>query len=130
MTEPSIDVLVNAFLKCRDNLARLKKAFEKEKKSHENAMEVIGNKLQELADAQGVDSFATPHGTAFKSKKDFIIVDDWDAALKHIIDADLKHMLTKKVTKTAAKEYMEANSNKLPPGLRYGSITEIKVRRK
>ena len=125
-----IGKLVEAFLKCRDSLSVLRRAFDKEEIRHKAAMEVIADKIGAMAAAQGVDSFKTSHGTAFKAKKEFVNVEDWDVALKYIVDNDLTHMLTKKVTKTASMEYRELNDNKLPPGLKYGSTTEIQVRRK
>ena len=130
MTDPKIDKLVGAYVKCRDSLAVIRKTFKEEEKRHKDAMDTMAGKLMELADAQGVESFATAHGTAFKKKKDFINVKDWTIALEFIIKGDLTHILTKSVAKAAAKEYMAENDNALPPGLEYGYVTEINVRRK
>jgi len=126
MKEQSVDSLVKQFVTLRDHRSGL----EKQKVQAKKAMDKIGLKIMELADAQGVTSFATPHGTAFKTTKDWIKVSNWDVVLDFIIDGDLKHLLPQSVKKAAVKEYMEENEGKLPPGLEYGEQVEIGVRRK
>lgn len=130
MTESNVDKLVGAYVKCRDGLAVIRADWKTEEARHKAALEVFANKIMELADAQGVESFKTKHGTAFKKKKDFIQVKDWPTALEFMVKKDLTHLLTKSVAKAAAKEYMAENDNTLPPGLEYGYITEINIRRK
>ena len=93
-------------------------------------MDVIGERIHQLAEEQGVNSFATEYGTAFKKSKDWVKVSNWDAALDFILANDLQHMLTRSVKKDAAKEFMAENNNSLPPGLEYGKLVEIAVRRK
>lgn len=124
-----IDRLVGAYINIRDDLNKLRAEFQEKEKEHKSAMKRVEAEILKLCHEQGVESFKTAHGTAFKKKKDFIKVENWDAALDYILTNDLKHMLTKSVQKTAAKEFMEENNNQLPPGLEYGAITEIGIRR-
>ena len=125
-----IDRLVGAYVKCRDHLKSLEKEFKEVKAKHKADMDTIAGHILKIAESQGVESFKTSHGTAFKNKKDFIKVSNWDVALDYILHNDLQHMLTKNVAKAAAKEYMAENNNTLPPGLDYGYTVEIAVRRK
>ena len=125
-----IDRLVGAYVACRDNLAKVRKDFKEVEDEHKSSMGVIETAIMELADAQGVESFKTKHGTAFKTKKDFISVENWPAALDFMIANDLTHLLTKSVGKATAKEYMEEHGGALPPGLKYGYIPTISIRRK
>ena len=125
-----IDKLVGAYVKMRDDLDAERKKFKALEKERKAQMTRVEDHILKLCYEQGVESFKTVHGTAFKKKKDFISVKNWDAALDFILANDLTHILTKSVAKAAAKEYMEANENRLPPGLEYGSITEIGIRRK
>jgi len=124
--ELNVDELVRQFVLLRDHRSTL----EKQKVTAKEAMDKIGFEIQKLADAQGVTSFATPHGTAFKSTKDWIKVNNWQLALDFIIDGDLRHLLPQSVKKAAVKEYMAENDNQLPPGLEHGEQVEISVRRK
>jgi len=122
----NIDDLVRMFVKIRDHRSKLKKEMD----SCKDDMDTIGNSIQAMADAQGVTSFATEHGTAFKKTKDWIKVSNWDLALDFILDENLRHLLPQSVKKAAVKEYMAENNNLLPPGLEYGELVEIAVRRK
>lgn len=124
-----IDRLVGAYINIRDNLNEIRAAFKEKESERKHHMDVIESQILKLCDEQGVDSFKTKHGTAFKKKKDFISVANWDAALDFMIANDLKHLLTKSVQKVAAKEFMAENNNQLPPGLEYQAITEIGIRR-
>lgn len=125
-----IDKLVGAYVACRDHLSELRKDFKKEEVEHKSAMALMETEIMNQAEKQGVESFKTKHGTAFKTKKDFISVENWPAALDFMLMKGLTHLLTKSVGKAAAKEYMEENDGRLPPGLRYGSIPRISIRRK
>lgn len=122
--------LIAAYVNCRDSLDKERKAYKAVEKEHKEDMAAIAEKLMEAANAQGVESFKTKSGTAFKKQGYRISVKDWDEALKYIVKYDLTHMLTKSVTKAAAKEFMDANKNQLPPGLKYEGFVEIQVRRK
>ena len=126
----NIDKLVGSYVACRDDLSRETKIYNALKKEHKEDMQVIADHIMEIADEQNVNSFATPHGTAYKKYRDFIQVENWDMALDFMLDNDLRHLLTKSVAKAAAKEYMELNNGELPLGLKYGKIPEIGIRRK
>lgn len=126
MDPNNVDDLVAMFVKIRDKRSDLKKEMDRFK----GQMDILGARIEEIADVQGVTSFATPHGTAFKSTKTWVKVDNWDLALDFILAGDLKHLLTKSVKKASAVEYMAENNNTLPPGLSYGEKVEISVRRK
>jgi hypothetical protein len=125
-----IDKIVGAYVKMRDDLDAKRKEFKEFENERKAQMAKIEDHILKLCYEQGVESFKTVHGTAFKKKKDFVKVNNWDAALDFIIHNDLKHILTKSVRKDAVKEFMKENKNQLPPGLEYGAITEIGIRRK
>lgn len=125
-----IDKVVASYVACRDHLAEVRKEFKGTELEHKSQMAIMETAIMEEADRQGVESFKTKHGTAFKVKKDFISVENWSAALDHMISNDLTHLLTKSVGKAAAKEYMDEHGGALPPGLKYGYIPAISIRRK
>jgi len=125
-----VEQLVAAFVACRDSLNGHRKEFKKVEAEHKEDMESLASALMDHANELGVDSFKTPSGTAFKKEGFRIVVREWDAALDYIIEHDLKHLLNKSVSKTAAKEFMDENKNQLPPGLKFEGMVEIQVRRK
>jgi len=125
-----VETLVYAYVKCRDHLAEERKTFKAIEVAHKKDMAAFAQQIMALADEHKVESFKTAHGTAYKSTKDFINVRNWDLTLDFILENDLKHLLTKNVTKAAVKEFMAENNNELPPGLEYRTLVEINVRRK
>lgn len=84
--------------------------------------------LQAKADETGVKSFKTDHGTAFLTTSDFASVADWDAVLEFVQQNAAFDMLTKGVSKTAVREYIDIN-NAVPPGVNFGTKVGISVRR-
>lgn len=132
-----IDRLVGGYVACRDSLNELSAEFKKVEKEHKDQMKIMEKALMDAADAQGVESFKTSYGTAYKSKKDWVRakpkVDGepgWEEALEFMIKNNLTHLLTKSVGKAAAKEYMDEHGGALPPGLEYGFEPTILIRRK
>ena len=126
---PKVELLVKAYVRIRDDLNEKRKAFKDMESIRKKEMEKLELAIQTIADDAGVESFKTKYGTAFKKTSDFISVKDWSKTIGYIMEHDLRHMFNKSVNKTAAKEFMKANNNMLPPGLEYGQKVEIQVRR-
>jgi hypothetical protein len=84
--------------------------------------------IKTQADAQGVTSFKTKHGTAFLTTVDYANVADWDAVLGFIVENDAYDMLEKRVSKTAVRGYIE-QAKAVPPGVNYGTKLEVNIRK-
>ena len=125
----TIEDMVKDYVDIRDGLSEVRADFKAAETQYKNALANIETKIMEAADDQGVTSFKTPHGTAFKTVKETYNVDNWDAALDFIIQHDLRHFLTKKVSTPAVKEYMAENNNTQPPGMKAFVSDSINVRR-
>ena len=123
------ETIIGAFVKCRDALNAKRKEFKAYEQDMKSQMAILEKELLIRCQKEGVESFKTKSGTAYKKKKDWIKVTDWPTAIGTIITDDLIHMLNKSVNKTACKEYMQENNGALPPGLEYGSMVEIGIRR-
>jgi len=124
-----VDKLIKAYIACRDALNTHRHESKKVEDKYKGDMEIFANRLKELADEMGVESFKTEHGSAFKKVTDWISVDDWDLFNDFVIKNDLVQMFKKDANKAAIKEYMAENNNQLPPGIGYGQKVEIQVRR-
>ncbi len=127
--ETTVDSMVRDYVGIRDGLGAIRAEFKKSETQYKSALSNIENKIMEAAEAQGVTSFKTPHGTAFKVVKETYNVDNWDVVLDFVIEHDLRHFLTKKVSTPAVKEYMAENNNIQPPGLSPFVSVGINVRR-
>ena len=128
MTAITVDVVVAKYIELRTEAARI----ESEAKERCNAIKENMGKLEvwlaAKAEEQGVESFKTPHGTAFWQTVDYAQVADWSATLPFIVEHSAWDMLEKRVSKTAVRAYI-ADTKEVPPGVNYGTKREINVRR-
>ena len=129
MSQVKADNLVRAYIAIRDDLAVQTKAYEAVKAGHKQKLALLEAELKKICDHTGTESLKTSFGTASLSKKDFVKVSDWPKALDYIKSNGLWHLLTKSVSKAEVKDFMEGNENVVPPGLEYGAIQEISIRR-
>lgn len=128
MSGPTMGEVIAAYVRMRDKVAAIT-AEAKEKTDKLNAaMAKIETFIKTQADAQGVTSFKSEHGTAFVSTVDFAGVDNWDAVLDYIKTNNAYDMLNKAVNKTAVRAYIEEHKA-VPPGVTYGTKMTINVRK-
>ena len=124
----NVDQVIAAYMTLRSK----KDAIEGEVKTKVDdikaKMEKLESWIKTQADAQGVTSFKTKHGTAFLTTTDYANVGDWDAVLEFIKTNDAFEMLEKRVSKTAVRNYVE-NDKFVPPGVNYGTKLEVNVRK-
>jgi len=124
----TVDKVIQTYMKLRSK----KEAIEAEAK--EKVADVKANMakieawLKEKADADGVTSFKTDHGTAFLTTTDFANVADWDAVLDFIRKEEAFDMLEKRISKTAVRGYIDTNKE-VPPGVTYGTKLDINIRK-
>jgi hypothetical protein len=124
----NVDDVVATYMKLRSQ----KEAIEAEVKDRVSGIKAKMEKLEawikEQADAQGVTSFKTKHGTAFLTTTDYANVADWDAVLGFIRTQEAFDMLEKRISKIAVRGYIEANKA-VPPGVNYGTKLEVNIRK-
>lgn len=125
----TIEEMVRDYVAIRDALTELRNTFKASENRYKGSLSKIETAIMDKADSQGVTSFKTPHGTAFKEVKETYNVSNWDAVVDFIIQHDLRQFLTKRVSTPAVKEFMAENNNDVPPGLEPFVQVGIKVRR-
>jgi hypothetical protein len=113
-------------------LRKKKEAIEGEAKSQVKGIKENMTKLEawikEKADAEGVTSFKTNHGTAFLTTNDYARVADWDAVLGFVQDNEAYDLLERRVSKAAVRGYIDINKA-VPAGITYGTKIDINVRK-
>lgn len=124
----NVDDVVAAYMKLRDKKDSMEAAVKEQTKALKEKMNQLEAWLKEKADADGVTSFKTKHGTAFLTTTDYANVADWDAVLNFIRDNDAFDMLEKRVSKIAVRGYIESNKA-VPAGVNYGTKLEINIRK-
>lgn len=95
-------------------------------------LQAADNKLLELLNEQGCDSFKTEHGTAYRSVITSVKVEDRTKFIDFVLDAwDTfgNEMLMASPQKDAVKRYAEEHNGALPPGLSTSAFTRVNIRR-
>ena len=124
----TVDEVVAAYIKLRLKKEQMEAEVKAETKKIVEKMDKFEVWLKEQADAQGVTSFKTKHGTAFLKTTDYANVENWDAALSFILDNKAFDLLNKAVSKVAVRGYIDMNKS-VPPGVNYGTKIEVEVRK-
>ena len=119
---------IRAYIKLRDEVEAIKRRQKKEVKELEEKMQLVADFVEGEAIRQGVDSFATSEGTAYRTTLRAVGVADWDAVVSFVKQNDVYELLQKRVTKSVALEILEQDGV-LPPGLRLDTINKFNFKR-
>lgn len=124
----TVDSVIATYMKLRSQ----KESIEAETKERVSGIKAKMEKLEawikEQADAQGVTSFKTRHGTAFLTTSDYANVADWDSVLDFIREHEAYDMLEKRISKVAVRGYIDQNKT-VPPGVNYGTRLDVNIRK-
>lgn len=123
-----VDDVIATYMKLRRQKDELEAEVKDKVSDIKAKMLKLESWIKEQADAQGVTSFKTPHGTAFLTTTDYANVADWDAALHFIVANEAYDMLEKRVSKVAVRSYIE-HVKAVPPGVNYGTKLEVNIRK-
>ena len=124
----NVDDVVATYMKLRSQKESIEAEVKDRVSTIKAKMEKLEAWIKEQADAQGVTSFKTKHGTAFLTTTDYANVGDWDAVLGFIRENEAFDMLEKRISKIAVSGYIEANKA-VPPGVNYGTKLEVNIRK-
>lgn len=125
----SVDKLIQARIAVDDKIRAINKSMKEQVATLEDKLDLIDNVVLDRMNQQGVDSFKTEFGTAFKDNKESYTVDDRVAFIEWVKETDSWNFLPAKVNASDARNYLEQNSGALPPGVKYGCFTVPKFRR-
>jgi hypothetical protein len=109
---------VQVYVTKRDDLRAWSKVMAEEETARKAELERIEVWLLQKADSLGVDSFKTPHGTAYKAKSEHYRVGNWDEIVEFIKRTNNFQILEKRIAKLATKEIQE-QTGEIPPGITY-----------
>lgn len=126
--ELTVDQVIAAYLKYRNQKEALEAQIKDQVKELKDKMGKLEAWLKTKADAEGVTSFKTAHGTAFVTTNDYANVADWDAVLAYIKENDAFEMLEKRVSKNAVRGLIDQNGE-VPSGVNYGTRIDVNVRK-
>tara|TARA_R100001510_G_C7547860_1_gene132812 strand:- start:162 stop:566 length:405 start_codon:yes stop_codon:yes gene_type:complete len=124
----TVDQVIEAYLKYRNKKEALEAQIKEQVKELKDKMAKLEAWIKTKADAEGVTSFKTAHGTAFVTTNDYANVADWDAVLAFIKENDAYDMLEKRVSKNAVRGYID-QQKAVPSGVNYGTRIDVNVRK-
>lgn len=122
------DSLVQAYIIARDAKEQIKRITTEWSAPIDGLMTVIESKFKEMLDATGQESAKTASGTVYKTLRTSAKVADWNVLLAYIIKHDAYDLLTKNVSKDAAKARME-ETGEIVPGVDFVRFIDVGVRR-
>lgn len=121
-----VDEVVKRFVQIRSELDERRRVFKDFEKDQKFKLDRLVMWLREKADKDGVNSFATDYGTAYKKMKTYVRVGNWDEIIKYIKETDNFQMLEKRIGKLATIEIME-DTGSIPPGVEYVEEVDFQV---
>lgn len=124
----TVDQVIEAYLKYRNKKEALEADIKDQVKELKDKMAKLEAWMKTKADAEGVTSFKTAHGTAFVTTNDYANVADWDAVLAFVKENDAYDMLEKRVSKNAVRGYID-QQKAVPSGVNYGTRIDVNVRK-
>lgn len=124
----TVDQVIETYMKLRSKKEAIDAEAKAKVKGIKENMTKLEAWLKEKADADGVTSFKTNHGTAFLTTNDYARVADWDAMLGFIQENEAYDLLEKRVSKTAVRGYIDMNKA-VPAGVTYGTKIDVNVRK-
>lgn len=128
--EVSVDKLVSIYIKMRDERDKLKKETELKINDIDDQMKVVSSQLLDICKENGVDSFRTPFGTAYRTLKSRFWTNDWEHFHKFMKEHDALELLERRIHQTNMKQFLEENPDTHPAGLQVEKEYAITVRRK
>jgi predicted metal-dependent phosphotriesterase family hydrolase len=127
--KPSVDALVNVYIKIRDARDVARKEADKVEADYEEQMEIINQQILKVCEETGADSIKTAHGTAIRTVKSRYWTNDWERFYDFIFEHNVPELLERRVHQTNIKQFLEENPDLLPAGLNVDSAYSITVRR-
>jgi hypothetical protein len=127
LTKLNVSDLVKMYRDSRDQLATDRKGWKTREARIKTHMSIISMLLRDRGDQLGVDSFATPNGTAFRNLKEKFTITDWTSFWEYVRSTNQGHLVQKRVSPLAVKAVRE-EEKALPPGLESMIEVEFSVR--
>ncbi|MDY0282399.1 MAG: hypothetical protein RBR35_17770 [Salinivirgaceae bacterium] len=128
MTQPTVDLVIAKYVATRDELEKMKKAFDAQVADLKALQEKRELWLKGQLDALGVESLRSAHGTVFTATKTSATVADWQSFLEWVVTNDQFDFLEHRVNKTAVVQRLDEGDT-LPPGTNFTTLKTVQVRR-
>jgi enamine deaminase RidA (YjgF/YER057c/UK114 family) len=127
--KPSVEQLVDVYIKIRDAKEAAKREWEIRNTELEEQMDLVSSHILEICKETGADSIRTKFGTASRTVKSRYWTNNWEEFYKFMMSHEAPDLLEKRIHQTNMKQFLEENPDVLPAGLNVDSQYTITVRR-
>ena len=125
----SADKLTKIYIKMRTAVSEKEDEIRKIKKQQE----VVVEKLLALCEEQDLDSLRTASGTVSRRVQSHYWTSDWERMYDFLKEHDAFHLLEKRISGLAMKQFLEDNPDLMPAGLQVNRkyiVSVLKPRKK
>lgn len=122
-----MDKLAKIYIKMRDKLSELTRAYEAEEAAIKAQQAEIASAMKDIIRAAGGTSMGTAHGTVSLKTSKRYYAQDWEAMGNFIIENAAPQLLEKRIAQKNMEEFLEANPGVVPPGLNIMSEITVSV---
>ena len=127
--KPSVEQLVDVYIKIRDAKEDAKREWEVRNTEIGEQMALVSSQILEICKETGADSIKTKYGTASRTVKSRYWTNNWEEFYKFMMSHEAPDLLEKRIHQTNMKQFLEENPDVLPAGLNVDSQYTITVRR-
>lgn len=122
--------LIAEYITLRTNKSRLEKQFEEHvDKTYSQRMRVIEKELLTFLDDNGLKHVGSDEeGTAYRTTKLSVKIEDVAAFQRHVIGSEDYDALDWRANKTAVRERLD-NDQPIPPGLVWSKFATVGIRK-
>jgi hypothetical protein len=125
----SADKLTKIYIKMRNAIREKEDEIRTIKKQQETVVE----KLLALCEEQDLDSLRTSSGTVSRRVQSHYWTSDWERMYDFLKEHDAFHLLEKRISGLAMKQFLEDNPDLMPAGLQVNRkyiVSVLKPRKK
>ena len=122
------DAVVEAYIKLRDTKKETAARHREELAPLNEKMKKIEAYLLMDLSEKGIESARTEHGTAYKTTRVSVKVEDFEAFIVFVGKHEFWHLLDRRANKSSVEEFLDS-TGELPPGLSITTDLGINVRR-
>lgn len=123
----SIEAVVARYMQLREQKEALDRQYKEDKAKLEDGMDKLETYILARMTEDGVDSYKTGYGTAYRGTVDWASVANWDEVLDYVKQNEAYHLLERRVNKIAVRNYLDEGTQ--VPGVDYGQKVKVSIRR-
>ena len=130
MSEITAEKLTKAYLKIREERAKLSAEYKERDSVLSRQLEKVRKGLLDYCNAHNVESVRTSEGLFYRSVKTKYWTNDWEKMHAFVVEHQVPELLEKRLNQTNLKQFLEENPESKPEGLNIDSEYSIAVRKK